>query len=639
MIKKKLPSLLIALSTLLTGCSLIFFSGEETNTNNNGNTTNTNTTKDDTSNNTGSKTDDSTKKDDQTTPGSDVEPDTPSTPDSPSTPDTPVEGTYTITFYYYTSLPLGGQKKVFDSLKSRKNDKPAFKDFDEVTSRLSKNRIASAKEGYSWIPGYTFEVINDCPIKGQTIDAIFSSNYENSFPKVDYDIDIIPTYFERINQYDVDFLSPDNELLFTFSASHNNKFTEDSRNFSSKYYEPEYTNGGKRYTFVGWSNNKDATVSQAKSINDIVATSNEPYYAIYDKSSYVNVFFEIKWTDHSRAKSYSFDEAKSKQIITVSNNSITSFYTQPAYNEIKFNGNTYGPPSTFFYFNTTGASSITSIGSEAGKLLDSMFVYTIDFGNVTTISSSAFANISGISNVFGNKVKTIENNAFAKCTGLTSFSFPALEEIGISAFADCSKFETLDLTLTKVKTIGYGAFKNCSRLTSVKIPSTISDFYNTYNKNDQGGNSKNVPQFDNCKALTNITIASNSHIRVENNCIILSSSNKLLYLAKDANIPSSVTTIGTGSINAIHERKSITIPTSVTLIDKNSFKYANNLEEIRYAGTKEKFKEICDGYDEYIFCDLPKRTDENNNFYTYQKIVLKYSTNYTSSVTLGELFA
>ena len=621
--------MLISLTTFLTGCSLIFTDGSETNVNENGgSSTNNNNTKENTSDNKENEDSGSQKQDDQTTPSSDnPKPDTPtpSNPDTPTpiSPDIPPKETYTITFYFYKSID--GVRQVYTTKEVKCGERLNYDDFNQVTVELQKQELPSTKNGYYWRSSYIYEIINDCPLKGKTYDTSSSryDDYTYGFPIVNYDIDIIPQYVESIYSYNIVFYSPDNEKLFSFpDVTHGTKVTE-NRFFQTDYYDPVYSKDGKRYTFVGWSTNKDAPVSQAININDVSPTSSKPYYAIYDKSSYDEVFIESKHSAYTKEAAFTFDEGKAEEFFTLSSETTLDDFNGPRVLEKSAPlVSILGKVNINVFFNTPKASSITTIASTAFKYLDHLNY--IDFGNVTNINSSAFES-TGLSSMTGNKVKTISASAFSNCKSLTSFSLPVLETIEQFAFGDNKGFTTVDLSNTKLVKLGYGAFKNCPNLTSVKLPSTITNYLSNYSQ-DQNDNQTAIPQFDNCVNLTNITIASNSYIKSENNCIIDIASNKLLYMAQGATIPSSVVTISPGAIN-YQKSESITIPNSVTSIDASAFKKCSNLTTINYPGTKDSFKNMCaSGIGIFSGIENP------------EEIVLKYSSNLSSSIKMGDLF-
>lgn len=123
--------------------------------------------------------------------------------------------------------------------------------------------------------------------------------------------------------------------------------------------------------------------------------------------------------------------------------------------------------------------------------------------------------------------------------------------------------------LDGVETINRQAFDFCEKLTSVIIPKSIKNF--------EGGAS-----FSGCKSLTSIIVdKDNPYYDSRNNCnaIIETSSNKLISGCKTTIIPENVKIIGYLAFWK-HDIINITIPNSVTTIEKDAFRDCSSIISI-----------------------------------------------------------
>jgi hypothetical protein len=95
--------------------------------------------------------------------------------------------------------------------------------------------------------------------------------------------------------------------------------------------------------------------------------------------------------------------------------------------------------------------------------------------NVTSISSGAFNNCTGLTSVtIPNSVTSIGSDAFNTCTGLTSVTIPSsVTNIGSDAFYNCSGLTSMTLG-SSVASIGKQTFRGCISLTSVTIPPSVT---------------------------------------------------------------------------------------------------------------------------------------------------------------------
>ncbi|MDO5344161.1 MAG: leucine-rich repeat protein, partial [Lachnospiraceae bacterium] len=98
--------------------------------------------------------------------------------------------------------------------------------------------------------------------------------------------------------------------------------------------------------------------------------------------------------------------------------------------------------------------------------------------------------------------QSLGENAFYGCSSLTTAVLPkTLASIGDSAFRNNTNLTSLTLS-EGLKTIGAAAFAGCSKLPTVTIPSTVTMIGSTSNR---------TGVFENCAALTKVTIKKNTN--------------------------------------------------------------------------------------------------------------------------------
>ena len=285
-------------------------------------------------------------------------------------------------------------------------------------------------------------------------------------------------------------------------------------------------------------------------------------------------------------------------------------------------------------------ASVTSIGEQAFYYCTGLTSVTIP-NSVTSIGYGAFKGCSGLASVtIPEGVTTIDESMFEDCISLEAITIPAsVTSIGYSAFKGCSGLTSVTIS-EGVTTIDEYAFRDCSSLVSVSIPAsatTISasafngcgeSIYTIENGGKYLGNSENeylvlmgaesettsCTIMDGCKiiadrafsnsSLTTVTIPASvttigggalsayplSTINVENGNSEFSSENGILFnqdktilircpLAKsgEITIPNSVTTIDKFAFYQCRNITSVTIPTSVTTIGHDAFAYCTGL--------------------------------------------------------------
>lgn len=266
--------------------------------------------------------------------------------------------------------------------------------------------------------------------------------------------------------------------------------------------------------------------------------------------------------------------------------------------------------------------------------------------SVTSIGGSAFAGCTSLSKVkLSNNLTTI--NGFSDCVSLKEITIPnSVTEIGAAAFEKCTSLTEIDIpdsvtnisvrvffgctSLSKVKLsnnlteIGSEAFSGCTSLKEIIIPDSVTKI---------GAGIYDTPRgyvFSNCTSLESITIGSgienlgngwiDSCRRLAN--IIVSPENKTyssvdgVLFNKDKSellaypignkrssytIPDGVTKIDQKAFYGCRYIETLTIPASVKEIEDSALGNCYDIRTINYLGTREQWKEVIIGADNYMF--------------------------------------
>ena len=250
--------------------------------------------------------------------------------------------------------------------------------------------------------------------------------------------------------------------------------------------------------------------------------------------------------------------------------------------------------------------------------------------SVTTIDSSAFYRCTSLSKVdLPKKLTTIEEGTFSGCTSLAEIDIPdSVTVIGWSAFSGCTSLKEIVIpdSVTEIRGMCYssgydgdydgGAFSGCTSLAEIDIPDSVTSI---------GGS-----VFSNCTSLESITIGSGveslgdewiaSCRRLEN--ITVSPENKTyssvdgVLFNKDKSelsaypignrrssytIPDGVEKIGKKAFYGCRYIESLTIPVSVAEIEASALGNCYDIRAVYYLGTREQWKEVVIGADNYMF--------------------------------------
>lgn len=214
--------------------------------------------------------------------------------------------------------------------------------------------------------------------------------------------------------------------------------------------------------------------------------------------------------------------------------------------------------------------SVTSIGPSAFYGCTSLKEIIIP-DSVTRISWSAFSNCTSLSKVkLSNNLTEIESGTFAGCTSLKEVVIPdSVTSIGRSAFSNCISLESITIG-SGVESLGDEWIASCRRLANI----IVSPENKTYSSVDG--------------VLFN---------KDKSELLAYPIGNK----RSSYTIPDGVEKIGKKAFYGCRYIESITIPVSVAEIEASALGNCYDIRTINYLGTREQWKEVIIGADNYMF--------------------------------------
>ena len=310
---------------------------------------------------------------------------------------------------------------------------------------------------------------------------------------------------------------------------------------------------------------------------------------------------------------------------------VSAFLGCTSLSKVKLPKNLTSINSDVFYGCTSLAEitipdSVTSIGGYAFSGCTSLAEIDIP-DSVAEIGSSAFSGCTSLSKVdLPKKLTTIEAYTFSGCSSLESIVIPdGVTAIGTlseyeniyysSSFSGCTSLKEIVIP-DSVTAIGDSAFSGCTSLTEIVIPDSVTGIW--------------WRAFSGCTSLESITIGSGveslgdewiaSCRRLEN--ITVSPENKTyssvdgVLFNKDKSelsaypignrrssytIPDGVEKIGKKAFYGCRYIESLTIPVSVAEIEASALGNCYDIRAVYYLGTREQWKEVVIGADNYMF--------------------------------------
>lgn len=191
--------------------------------------------------------------------------------------------------------------------------------------------------------------------------------------------------------------------------------------------------------------------------------------------------------------------------------------------------------------------------------------------------------------IFPKGIRVIGKHGFDECVNLESADFPdGLEVIGDYAFRFCRHLIISRIPDSVVK-IGNGAFDSCTIADSLDFPNLVELGSAAFNE-CWGLKHIYIPAslgvigwgaFLRCKDLESITVdPGNPNYSSEGNCLLSKDGKQLIQGCNTSVIPEGVEEIGIGAFTGMTELKCISIPKSLTKIERSPFMECWSLESI-----------------------------------------------------------
>lgn len=211
-------------------------------------------------------------------------------------------------------------------------------------------------------------------------------------------------------------------------------------------------------------------------------------------------------------------------------------------------------------------NSITKIGEEAFEECYDLTSITLS-EKLACIPEKTFLGCRNLTSIsIPNSVTTIGSLAFQGCQKLKSVKLPnGLKVIESEAFQGCISISSITLP-NSLEEIGYGAFADCKRLTSITIPKGIKKM------------ESNV--FSGCIGITSVVWNVENYNNIGFNGWSFSPFSEIAKQITSFKFGENVQKIPASICEWMNKLVDITIPNSVTSIEKYAFKGCENLEEI-----------------------------------------------------------
>ena len=223
-------------------------------------------------------------------------------------------------------------------------------------------------------------------------------------------------------------------------------------------------------------------------------------------------------------------------------------------------------------------STITDWGQNVFMLCENINTISLAEG-LKSIPSDMFSNLTKLENIsIPSTVTSIDQNAFWGCTSLKSITIPSSvtdwpptidQQVGgyNRAFSGCTSLSEVILS-EGLTTLGDYTFEDCVSLTKITIPSSMTDL--------------GFRAFSGCNSLTTINVEEgNSKYYSENNCVIESSTKKLVLGCGTSTIPSNIEIIGSFAFDSYDSLKGdLVVPEGVVEIQNSAFVNCSGITNI-----------------------------------------------------------
>ena len=227
--------------------------------------------------------------------------------------------------------------------------------------------------------------------------------------------------------------------------------------------------------------------------------------------------------------------------------------------------------------------------------------------SVTAIGDSAFYGCTSLAKVkLSNNLTKIEAKTFSGCTSLKEIVIPdSVTEIrGMcyssgydgdydgGAFSGCTSLAEIDIP-DSVTSIGGSAFSGCTSLESITIGSGVESLGDEW--------------IASCRRLENITVSPENKTYSSVDGVLFNKDKSELSAYPIGNkrssytIPDGVEKIGKKAFYGCRYIESLTIPVSVAEIEASALGNCYDIRAVYYLGTREQWKEVVIGADNYMF--------------------------------------
>ena len=185
------------------------------------------------------------------------------------------------------------------------------------------------------------------------------------------------------------------------------------------------------------------------------------------------------------------------------------------------------------------------------------------------------------------------DGAFSGCTSLSKVDLPKkLTTIEAGTFRDCTSLKEIVIP-DSVTSIGGSAFSNCISLESITIGSGVESLGDEW--------------IASCRRLENITVSPENKTYSSVDGVLFNKDKSELSAYPIGNkrssytIPDGVEKIGKKAFYGCRYIESLTIPVSVAEIEASALGNCYDIRAVYYLGTREQWKEVVIGADNYMF--------------------------------------
>jgi len=217
---------------------------------------------------------------------------------------------------------------------------------------------------------------------------------------------------------------------------------------------------------------------------------------------------------------------------------------------------------------TVNAKSIEVIEDFAFKGCENLKNFNVDEGVSDRIGSFAFQGCLSLESApLGDGLKSIGPSAFQACEKLNTVTMPnSVKIVGANSFMSCTSLKSLTLS-KKLESIGPNAFFGCLNIEELKVPDALEEIGDW--------------AFAMCTGLKSVSLSSDGLTDIGRSAFAGCNASESLTLSTP------LKKIGAWAFSGWDSLKKVTIPKSVTKIDKQAFAGCSKLSTVVYAGKKD----------------------------------------------------